>query len=281
MAEVQLIIDARGISEPEFTIHPLPKSFTGHWVPTSTPCTVSLEAGTTYTIGVHSCQQSSLHFTISPDGKVIFDKNAPLQLQDGHPPVLKVVGLEVTLDATYLAMRGAQGARLGIKGPNEGRWVERQTLRLIPGVYTIEVGSSIASKFNFTLLVNGKFDYDPAWDISAQGFLEGRGTPTLAFRGYPVLVDASQLGSDFRINFLNIKGLPSDNYVMFVNLVPTNVPYRVGVDSTTIAGTTETNPLSIIIDPMSKGQITTGDGDLYKFVHDTFHGLARLVIKKK
>lgn len=291
MAEIQLTIDARGISEPEFTILPLPKAFGSpdhHWVSTSTPCTVSLATGVTYAIGVHSCQASGLHFTISPDGKIVFDKNAPLQLQDGHPPVLRVVGLEVTLDATYLAMRGARGVLFGRDRKPAGdttpglpgRWIERQALRLIPGQYGIEVGGSTQSAFHFTLLDNGRFDYDPAFDLSAQGFLEGRGTTTIALRGYPVLIDASRLGGEFRIGFLNIQGLPNDNYAMFVNLVPTNVPYRVGVGSTT-AGAAETEALSVQIKPMSKGQITTGVGDLYRFDQDTFHGLTRLIVRKK
>lgn len=275
MAEFNITIDARGIFDPKFKIHPSSHD----WLETHTPQSLLLPQGS-YLILARSCT-STLKFSVTSAGKITFEPkfNTCLELQGQDPQVLKVKGLEVTIDATYVGMRGALGVRLG--AGQEGRWIERETIRLLPGVYTIQQGQALISLFKFSLLETGQFDYDKSFDLSEGGFLEGRGGPVLAFRGYPFLIDAARLEGDFTVGFFNVTGLPVDEHVIFANLLPMNGAFRIGVGSPKDPSKKETTPLGVQILLNPPGQTKLFDGDFYALAQDTFHGLARLTVRKK
>lgn len=210
-------------------------------------------------------------FDVKPSGTVDYDKGLDGFVKGRGSTTLTVEGVPVTLDARYVAMNGGLGVLLGTALDHED-WIVHETIRLIPASYTVQQGAAMTSSFAFTLRADGRVEYDPKFEYSTGGFLEGQDTSTLVFRGYPILLDATQVGE--KVNFLNIKGLlAAGNGVLFVNLLPMNVAFRIVVKG---SGVTEMTPLSVQVD--TSGAITLIPEE--HFSRDTFNGLARIKIKK-
>jgi phage baseplate assembly protein W len=78
--------------------------------------------------------------------------------------------------------------------PREVSSREVQEFPLVPGSFQFLFGSGMVADFTFSVTPEGKVDYDGSLDvIHPNGFLKGRGTPTLAIVGHAVTIDASQL----------------------------------------------------------------------------------------
>jgi hypothetical protein len=251
-----------------------------NWHDADTEQLVHLEPGT-YVLGVPSCN-SEIKFQVTGTGTVTFDETrfkGCLEVSGGNR--LIVNGRTVTLDARYVAMGGAKGVVLGAGGLTDDDWIVHRTINLLPGsAYHVEQGSAVVSSFVFAITHDGYFDYDHdhtlGYDLSQGGFLGGRGTSTLVFRGYPFLVDATQVGE--RVGFSNVQGLPmADNAVVFVNLLPMQVAFRIGFSGGSL---TETGALGVTIGLKGNFELMP-PATVTKLMSDSFHGLTRLTIVKR
>lgn len=252
------------------------------WVDATTKQSVLLGPGT-HILAVPSCN-SSVKFTITDDGKVEYDEKLSACLSGKGTSTLTVKGLPVTIDARYVGMGGAFGVLLGAGGLTDDDWIVHKSIFLLPGAnYVVEQGSATVSSFIFSLNPEGHFDYDPGdtnkYDLSLGGFLGGRGTSTLVFRGYPFLIDATQVGE--QVYFFNVNGTTgANNAVSFANLLPMQVYFCVGFAGGPIkepAAPTHRLGFKVHLD----GTTDLGDGHFSKLAQDTFHGLTRLTIVKK
>jgi hypothetical protein len=80
------------------------------------------------------------------------------------------------------------------------------TIRLEPGVYGFQQKSGSAAKFRFEVTPGGLIDYDTA----NEEFLDGRGTTTLAVRGFTITLDARPLSHDLLPMVVGATTLPRD-----------------------------------------------------------------------
>ena len=235
---------------------------------------VQLAPGT-HGIGVPSCI-SEVKFEVTPTGTVTFEKRFEGCLEVSGGNRLTVTGRSVTLDARYVAMAGAAGVLPGAGGLGPDDWIAHRMIHLLPGShYHVQQGSAMVSSFIFRIRDDGRFDYDPSHDLSKGGFLGGLGTSTLVFRGYPFLLDATQVGEQV---FFDAHGQKSArNGVQFANLLPMQIPFLI----TFIGGSvTQTDRLGVIVHPDGTSKLEP-PGTACKVTLDSFHGVPRLTIAKR
>jgi hypothetical protein len=169
----------------------------------------------TYHFQIASGYYADFTFRVTAVGTVEYDE-AYEPFLDGHGSSRLVIdGFEVTLDARYLSNAGV----LMVVTTNE--WVLHRTVRLVPAShYRVQQGSGIVGDFEFALDLHGRFQYNQGLDVTAGGFLGGRGTSTMQFLGYPLLIDTREGGGEFLL--LNpIWGMPLyPAKVAYVSLLP-------------------------------------------------------------
>src|SRR5438105_4830006 len=201
------------------------------WISSRTIQTLALEPGG-YQFQIGSGYFADFTFSVTSMGTVDYDPSFNAFLSGRGSPTLTIAGFPVTLDARYLS--GA-GVLLVIPGTNED-WITYKTCRMVPAsYYSVQQGSGEVTSFAFKLGLDGTFSYDPSYDISSGGFLAGRGTSTLKFLGYPILVDARAAGGT-GVTIDPIWGMASSpTSVLFANLLPAPF-FAVGVTGTVSKG---------------------------------------------
>ena len=126
---------------------------------------------------------------------------------DPEPPPSAAV--DISFDATALSY-----PNFSISGMAE-RWDVRQvqTLRLLPGPYTIVTPGPTATRI--TVTQRGRVEYDPSLD----GVLSGRNTATLVLRGVPINFDARASSSPtFSISM--VRGGMNARQIQTLQLLP-------------------------------------------------------------
>ena len=154
-------------------------------------------------------------FKVKSDGTVDYDQKFAAFLQGRGTSKLTINGLPVTLDARYLS---GSGVVLGVPDP---KWITYQKCFMVPAShYQVQQGSGEVTSFGFKLGLDGKFSFDPKYDLSNGGFLRGNHGDTLEFLGYPLIVDARAAGGA-GIMIQPIGEMPfSRTSVEFANLLP-------------------------------------------------------------
>jgi hypothetical protein len=170
----------------------------------------------------------------------------------------------VTLDARYLS---GSGVLLVVPFTNDD-WITYKTCRMVPAsYYSVQQGSGVVANFFFKLGVDGHWAYSAASEVSSGGFLTGAGTSTLAFYGYPLLVDARASGGS-GVVVQTIWGMPfSTTSVEYANLLPAQY-FALQVRSGVVSAA------SFSLAPGGVFTIDSSATSLLKL--DTFHGLQRL-----
>jgi hypothetical protein len=199
------------------------------WFDSRVPQTFNLKAGD-YRFYVDSGHFTDVLFSITTTGTIQFPAsfNTFLSLRGTNTLVLN--GFQVTLDARYLL-----GAGVLLAGVSQGEfanedWIRHKTIRLLPAPnYLVAPGSGVQGGFSFKLDFNGKFDFN----ATQLPFLKGKGTNTLIFRGYPVLIDATAITNWDSLILLEVWYNASDvlgdsvpfayNKVLMGNLLPLRV----------------------------------------------------------
>ncbi|HMU41544.1 MAG TPA: hypothetical protein PKE31_21230 [Pseudomonadota bacterium] len=243
----------------------------GHVFDARTVQTVALAKGS-YNIQWASGYFADFVFQVTAEGTVDYDPSCDGFLQGRGTSRLSMPGLEVTLDAQYIALQQPFGVLLVGEFTNDD-WIVKKTVRLLPAShYLVQQGSGLVSSFEFKLGFDGCFQYNAAYDASTGGFLAGAGTSTLTFLGYPVLLDGTRVNG-MGVHFGNCWGLKfASNGVQFAHLLPMGTPYFVQVES---GGLTDAG-VHVGLD----GTLECVTSGTYVLRRDTFHGLARLGIRK-
>lgn len=184
---------------------------TGTWVDSRTVQSLTLAAGT-YRFQVASGYFADFSFRVTEEGRIDYDAAYSPFLGGRGTARLTVQGFEVTLDARYLS---GEGVLLVAPG---SEWIRHRTVRMVPASsYQVQQGSGQVARFAFQIDGDGTFQYD---ETRYGGFLRGRGTRTLEFLGYPVLVDARLSGGD-GVTIVPVQSLPfAVSSVQCANLLP-------------------------------------------------------------
>ena len=182
----------------------------------STVRTLNLPTGR-YHFQFASGYYADFSFDVSAQGTVDYDPAFDVFLQGRGTSRLTIVGHEVRLDARYLSGSGI----LLVVPSTPDDWIVQQTVRMVPAsFYSVQQGSGQVASFTFRLGVDGRFSYDPAFDVARGGFLAGQGTATLQFLGYPLLVDGRRAGG-VGLTIQPIWGMPfTFTQVQFADLLP-------------------------------------------------------------
>jgi hypothetical protein len=193
-----------------YKLFQIPRAIT-HWVSSGKFDLVPKD----YNFQFASGYQADFTFKVKADGTVDYDQKFDAFLQGRGTSKLTLKGLEVTLDARYLA-----GAGVTLVVP-ETKWIVYEKCFMLPASHhQVQQGSGEVTSFGFILGLDGKFSYDPAYDYGNGGFLRGRQENTLEFLGYPLLVDARAAGGA-RVTLQPIHDMPfSPTSVAFANLLP-------------------------------------------------------------
>jgi len=119
-------------------------------------------------------------FRVTDAGTVDYDPAQDAYLSGRGTPTLTVRGYTVNVDASATSYPAVM-----LLGPST--WTDAHALQhfvLVPGLHTLVFYNGGVARFRVTDA--GTVDYDPV----QEGYLSGRGTPTLLVRGYPVDIDA-------------------------------------------------------------------------------------------
>jgi hypothetical protein len=236
---------------------------TSNWVDSRTVQLFNLAAGE-YSFQIASGYYADFTFRVTALGTIDFNVAYNGFLSGRNSSTLTIDGLSVTLDARYLS---GSGVLLVVPSTNDD-WITYKTCRMLPAsYYSVQQGSGVVANFYFKLGVDGHWSYDPALDLSTGGFLAGAGTSTLAFYGYPLLVDARAAGGT-GVTVQTIWGMPfSATSVEFANLLPAQyfaLQVRPGIVSSA----------SFSLSP--NGMFTVASTATSLLSLNTFHGLRRL-----
>jgi hypothetical protein len=159
-------------------------------------------------------------FEVKSDGTIDYDAKFGNFVSGKGTKKLTVNGFEVTIDARYLL---GKGVIVNVNSTNQ-EFISFKKLRLMPSpAIKPSQGSSLNSSFTYGLDLNGKFTYKPEYDVSKGGFLEGQGTSTLTFYGYPVLIDLRAANKKLLVLADVWYNYGNDMFdgILLVNLLPT------------------------------------------------------------
>jgi nicotinamidase-related amidase len=125
-------------------------------------------------------------FIVTASGAVEYDPAFDTFLSGRGTNFLTVAGFAITVDTRVLA-----SAKWSLESDYAGGGsnAAAKTFRLIPGVYNF--CAVYSDCFSFTVTVSGTVEYDSV--IST--FVWGEGGPLLIVVGFPVIIDATKLGS--------------------------------------------------------------------------------------
>jgi hypothetical protein len=234
---------------------------TSNWVDSRTIQSFNLAPGE-YSFQVASGYYADFTFRVTPLGMIDFSVAYDGFLSGRGTSTLTIDGLSVTLDARYLS---GSGVLLVVPATD---WITYTTCRMVPAsYYSVQQGSGVVANFSFKLGVDGHWSYSAANDVAVGGFLAGAGTASLAFYGYPLLVDARAAGGT-GVTVQTIWGMPfSPTSVEYANLLPAQyfaLQVRSGVVSSASFSLAPNGTFTI--DPTATSLLSL----------DTFHGLRRL-----
>ena len=135
--------------------------------------------------------------------------------------------------------------------------------------YSVQQGSGLVANFIFRLGLDGRFGYEPAFDVSQGGFLAGNGSSTLEFQGYPLLIDARRSGGA-GLTLVPIASMPfSPTSVAYASLLPA-ASYSLQVQSGVVS--------SAHFSVASDGTLGIDPAQASILRNDSFHGLRRLSV---
>lgn len=181
MANVSIQIDATRLVYHDFII----PGITPSWTDASVVQTFSMAPGT-YSFQVGSGYYCDFTFQVTPAGQIAYDPAYATFLAGAGTNKLVLNGFKVTLDARYLPGQGLILADIPLIN-NTTDWISLKTTYMLPAsYYTVQQGSGVVCKLVFQLDGSGHFQYAANLDVAAGGFLQGKGTSTLAFLGYPL-----------------------------------------------------------------------------------------------
>jgi hypothetical protein len=238
---------------------------TSTWTDSRTVQTFSLAPGS-YSFQIASGYYADFTFRVTATGAVDYDSAYDGFLSGRGSSTLAIDGLVVTLDARYLSGSGV----LLVAPLTNDDWITYRSVRLVPAsYYSVQQGSGEVATFSFKLGVDGRWSYNAAYSVSAGGFLDGAGTSTLTFYGYPVLVDARAAGGA-GVTIQPIWGMPfSPTAVEYACLLPAQsfaLQVRSGVVSSA----------SFALAP--NGTFTIAPSATSLLAADSFNGLRRLKV---
>ncbi len=256
-------IDATPLVYRDFII----PGVTNDWVDSRTIQSLVVAPGL-YSFQVASGYFADFTFSVTPRGTIDYDTAYDAFLGGRGTSTLTINGFQVTLDARYLS---GSGVLLVIPATNDD-WITYKQCRMVPAsYYSVQQGSGEVANFSFKLGLDGHWSYDAAHDVTGGGFLAGRGTATLAFYGYPLLIDARAAGG-WGVTVVPIWGMPfSLTSVAYANLLPAS-NFSLLVHSGVVS------PASFSLAPDGTFAIASGATSLLQL--DTYHGLRRLTVVK-
>lgn len=229
---------------------------------------LDLPAGT-YNYQIGSGFYCDFTFSVTPDGKIAYDPKFEAFLDGAGTATLRLAGFAVTLDARYMPGSGIIWCG---DIPSTG-WFQRRQCRLLPAsFYRVQQGSGIVCDLAFKLDGDGRFQYDAALDAGSGGPLRGKGSTTLEFLGFPILVDARRAGGAGLMVHPVAWGMTfATNQVVMFNVLPA-AGFQIQLDSGVVTNAG--------FDVDKAGKITPrNDGGLTVAV-DSFHGLARVSVQR-
>jgi hypothetical protein len=251
-------IDATALVYRQFIV----PGVTASWVDAKTVQTLSLSPGS-YSFQIASGYFADFTFQVGADGRIDYDPAFSSFLSGRGTARLTIQGFQVTLDARYLT-----GAGILLVAPAMD-FIRYATVRMVPAShYQVQQGSGQVAQLVFQLDRNGQFQYD---ETRYGGFLRGRGTSTLEFQGYPLLVDARLSGGD-GVTIAPVASLPfAANSVEHANLLPAN-GFRLQVRSGRVsdAGFSLSESGSFTLEGGAATQLAVAPGG--------FHGLTLLTV---
>jgi hypothetical protein len=196
---------------------------TPDWVDSSKPQTLWIAPGQ-HQFQIAADALADFVFTITPDGAVDYDGACDGFLSGRGTPSFRLDGFEVTLGASALTGAAHDGGILLLMSLTNDDWIQRRTIRLLPGAgYRVQQGSGEISKLAFVLGRDGMFSYAPEPDVSNRGPLQGAGSKTLVFKGHAVRVDSSRVSNTLLL--MSVWGLdrdPSTNGKMEAVVLPSD-----------------------------------------------------------
>lgn len=207
----------------------------GDWFKTEDIQTFQLEPGA-YKFQMGSGSFVAFQFTVTPKGVIKYDSSADSFVEGIKTSNLTLKGVKVTFDRRYLT--GPILYLIEIYLRSDAIPINTP-VTLLPGDYSVIVGSGTRAGFNFTLKGDGTFAYQSksheCKPDGSGGFLRGGGTSTLEFLGYPILLDARFAAGGDGVGLVDL-GLPFvTSAVQFANLLP--APYKVWYNSNGAAAT--------------------------------------------
>ncbi|HEY0641127.1 MAG TPA: hypothetical protein VGD67_26140 [Pseudonocardiaceae bacterium] len=254
-AEFQVEIDARGLAARLFSVYPM----TG-FLDSAVVQTVTLPSGVDHRIWTYS-PAADFMFRVDGAGNIDYPAEFEHFLDGDGTNRLTLVGLPVTVDARYLPGLGVLPVQAG---NTRDDFISHETVRLLPStVYYWQQGSGRTVNFRAALRRDGTWWYDARFD----GYMAGRGTGTLTFYGYPLIVDARAAGGT-GVLVHPVAGLAFDTSgVQTVVLLPAD-PYHLQVRA------------GVVAEPdfrLDDNGVFSFDAGA-PFALDTFDGLTRLTV---
>jgi hypothetical protein len=198
-------------------------------------------------------------FTVTPQGTVDYDHSCDAFLGGRGTATLRLLGLEVTLDA--LSLTGADnggGVLLASVGMTNDDWIQRQTVRLLPQKsYLVQQSSGRMARLEFALQRDGRFSYGSELDVARGGCLAGAGTTTLTLRGYAVSVDATAVSNLLLIlpiwgatpaldGKTTVTVLPADSFILELDSGVTDLAFSVDTTGTVLLDPAMTDLLELV-----------------------------------
>jgi hypothetical protein len=175
----------------------------------------------TYAFQFASGYYADFRFRVTQAGKIDYDSRFAGLLAGTGKSTLTISGFSVTLDAKRLSGSGVLLAQMPMTNKD---WITYKQVRMVPAsYYSVQQGSGEVTSFSFKLGLDGRFSYSSSLDVGSGGFLNGNGTSTLDFLGYPLCVDARSAGGA-GVTIEPIWGMPfSTTHVQLAYLLP--APY--------------------------------------------------------
>ena len=267
MGSFNIQVDATRLVYHDFII----PNITAAWTDASTVQTLSMPAGT-YSFQVGSGYYCDFTFEVTSAGLIAYDPKYGTFLAGAGTSTLVLNGFKVTIDARYLPGQGLILSDIPLIN-NTTDWISLKTMNMLPAsYYSVQQGSGIVCNLSFQLDGSGHFQYAANFDVAKGGFLQGAGTSTLVFLGYPLLVDSRGTdGSGVALQPVTW-GVPfAYSDVLFVNILPA-AGFRLQLVSGLVTGAG--------FDMDQTGKITLQQQLPEVLSLDTFHGLQRLTVKQ-
>ena len=185
--------------------------------------TLDLEPGS-YSIFIGSGLLIAV-FAMSESGVIDYGTSYDTTVSGRGTDTLKIIGFEITVDASALDSPGFIFATIGNIGEQK-EFVTHANVRLAATRYLVQQQSGRIADFEFTVNPDGLIEYDPRFDSNHEGFLAGRGTNKLTIVGYSVRIDARTLSYPrFLVPGMTKSFLPG-NVIHKLQLIPDTYSFQ-------------------------------------------------------